>query len=243
MRVSFFDLRGQYAAIKGEVRRAIEEVCDDQQFILGPRVRRLEDDVARYCGARYAVGVSSGTDAILLALMALGIGAGDEVITTPYTFIATAGSIVRVGAKPVFVDIDPARFTIDAKLIAERITDRTRAILPVHLFGRCTEMEPIRALAVQHKLAVIEDAAQAIGAEDAFGKRAGCIGLLGCFSFYPTKNLGGFGDGGMVITNDPSWPRPSRLCGTTGRQPNTSTLFSAATSALTNYRRLSWLSS
>ncbi|HWQ70512.1 MAG TPA: DegT/DnrJ/EryC1/StrS family aminotransferase [Patescibacteria group bacterium] len=204
MRVPFFDLTGQYAAIKSEIRRTMDEVCDDQQFILGPRVRRLEDDVARYCGARYAVGVSSGTDAILLALMASGIGAGDEVITTPYTFIATAGSIARIGAKPVFVDIDPARFTIDSKLIADRITERTRAILPVHLFGRCAEMEPIRALAAQHKLAVIEDAAQAIGAEDSCGRRAGRIGLLGCFSFYPTKNLGAFGDGGMVITNDPS---------------------------------------
>jgi dTDP-4-amino-4,6-dideoxygalactose transaminase len=204
MRVPFLDLKAQYAAIKSEIRRAIDEVCANQQFVLGPQVRRLEDEIARYCGAPHAVGVSSGTDALLLALMALGIGAGDEVITTPYTFIATAGSIARSGARPVFVDIDPTRFTIDPKPIADRITERTRAILPVHLFGRCAEMEPIRALAAQHQLAVIEDAAQAIGAEDEFGRRAGCIGLLGCFSFYPTKNLGGFGDGGMVITNDPS---------------------------------------
>ena len=204
MRVPFIDLKGQYAAIKSEIRGAMDEVCDDQQFIMGPKVRQLEHDIAQYCGARYAVGVSSGTDAILLALMALGIGPGDEVITTPYTFIATAGSIARIGAKPVFIDIDPARFTIDSKLIADRITERTRAILPVHLFGRCAEMESICALAAQYELAVIEDAAQAIGAEDECGRKAGCIGLLGCFSFYPTKNLGGFGDGGMVITNDPA---------------------------------------
>lgn len=204
MQVPFFDLQVQYAVIRSEIRRAIDEVCDNQQFTLGPQVRRLEDEIARYCGTPYAVGVSSGTDALLLALMALGIGPGDEVITTPYTFIATAGSIARSGARPIFVDIDPARFTIDPKLIADRITERTRAILPVHLFGRCAEMEPIRTLAARHQIAVIEDAAQAIGAEDEFGRRAGCIGLLGCFSFYPTKNLGGFGDGGMVITNDSS---------------------------------------
>lgn len=204
MRVPFLDLKVQYAAIKSEIRRAIDEVCDNQQFILGPQVRRLEDEIARYCDAPYAVGVSSGTDALLLALMALGIGPGDEVITTPYTFIATAGSIARSGAKPIFVDIDPARFTIDSKLIADRITERTRAILPVHLFGRCAEMEPIRTLAARHQIAVIEDAAQALGAEDELGRRAGCIGLLGCFSFYPTKNLGGFGDGGMVTTSDSS---------------------------------------
>ncbi len=204
MRVPFLELKGQYTTIKSEVERAMGEVCDSQQFVLGPQVRRFENDIAQYCGARHAVGVSSGTDAIMVALMALGIGAGDEVITTPYTFIATAGSIARVGAKPVFVDIDPARFTIDSKLIADRITERTRAILPVHLFGRCADMEPILALAAQHELAVIEDAAQAIGAEDEYGRKAGGMGLAGCFSFYPTKNLGGFGDGGMVITNDPS---------------------------------------
>lgn len=204
MRVPFFDLKGQYATIKREIRCAIDEVCDNQQFVLGPHVRQLEDEIARYCGASCAVGVSSGTDALLLALMALDIGPGDEVITTPYTFIATAGSIARLGAKPVFVDIDPARCTINPALIANRITKRTRAILPVHLFGRCAEMEPIRALAAQYHIAVIEDAAQAIGAEDEFGRKAGSIGLLGCFSFYPTKNLGGFGDGGMVTANDSS---------------------------------------
>lgn len=204
MRVPFLDLKVQYAAIKREIGRAIDEVCDSQQFILGPQVHRLEDEIARYCGAPYAVGVSSGTDALLLALMALGIGPGDEVITTPYTFIATAGSIVRSGARPVFVDIDPTRFTIDPKLIADRVTERTRAILPVHLFGRCAEMEPILRLAAEHQIAVIEDTAQALGAEDEFGRRAGCVGLLGCFSFYPTKNLGAFGDAGMVITSDSS---------------------------------------
>lgn len=204
MRVPFFDLKAQYAVIKREIRRAMDEVCDNQQFILGPQVRRLEDEMARYCGTPHAVGVSSGTDALLLVLMALDIRPGDEVITTPYTFIATAGSIVRSGATPVFVDIDPIRFTIDPKRIVDRITERTRAILPVHLFGRCAELEPIRTLAAQHNLAVIEDAAQAIGAEDEYGRRAGSIGQVGCFSFYPTKNLGGFGDGGMVVTADPS---------------------------------------
>jgi dTDP-4-amino-4,6-dideoxygalactose transaminase len=204
MQVPFLDLKVQYAAIKGEVRRVIDEVCDSQQFILGPRVRGLENEIARYCAIRHAIGVSSGTDALLLALMALGIGRGDEVITTPYTFIATAGSIARLGARPVFVDIDPARFTIDPKLIADRITERTRAILPVHLFGRCAEMAPILKLAAEHEIAVIEDAAQALGAEDEHGRRAGSMGLLGCFSFYPTKNLGGFGDGGMIVTGDSS---------------------------------------
>jgi len=204
MQVPFLDLKVQYAAIKDEIRRVIDEVCDSQQFILGSRVRGLEDEIARYCAIRHAVGVSSGTDALLLALMALGIGRGDEVITTPYTFIATAASIARLGARPVFVDIDPARFTIDPKLIADRITERTRAILPVHLFGRCAEMEPILKLAAEHKIAVIEDAAQALGAEDEHGRRAGSMGVLGCFSFYPTKNLGGFGDGGMIVTGDSS---------------------------------------
>ena len=204
MQVPFLDLKVQYAAIKDEIRRVIDEVCDSQQFILGSRVRGLEDEIARYCAIRHAVGVSSGTDALLLALLALGIGRGDEVITTPYTFIATAASIARLGARPVFVDIDPARFTIDPKLIADRITERTRAILPVHLFGRCAEMEPILKLAAEHKIAVIEDAAQALGAEDEHGRRAGSMGVLGCFSFYPTKNLGGFGDGGMIVTGDSS---------------------------------------
>ena len=204
MQVPFLDLKVQYAAIKDEIRRAIDEVCDSQQFILGSRVRGLEDEIARYCAIRHAVGVSSGTDALLLALLALGIGRGDEGITTPYTFIATAAAIARLGARPVFVDIDPARFTIDPKLIADRITGRTRAILPVHLFGRCAEMEPILKLAAEHKIAVIEDAAQALGAEDEHGRRAGSMGVLGCFSFYPTKNLGGFGDGGMIVTGDSS---------------------------------------
>lgn len=204
MRVPFLDLTVQYAAIKSEIGRAIEKVCDSQQFILGSSVRGLEEEIARYCAVRHAVGVSSGTDALLLALMALGIGPGDEVITTPYTFIATAGSIARLGATPVFVDIDPSRLTIHPKLVADNITERTRAIIPVHLFGRCAEMEPILKLAAEHEIAVIEDAAQALGAEDEHGRRAGSMGLLGCFSFYPTKNLGGFGDGGMVVTRDPS---------------------------------------
>lgn len=178
-------------------------MCESQIFILGQQVAVLEREIARYCETSYAVGVSSGTDALLCGLMALGIEPGDEAITTPYTFFATAGSIVRAGARPVFVDIDPASFNLDSSQVEERITPRTRALLPVHLFGRCAEMEPLLALASRHGLAIIEDAAQAIGARTDETRRAGGIGTLGCLSFYPTKNLGGFGDGGMVLTNDP----------------------------------------
>jgi dTDP-4-amino-4,6-dideoxygalactose transaminase len=200
--VPLLDLRAQYLAIREEVRAALDEVCESQSFILGPQVAALEREVAEYCGARYAVGVSSGTDALLSALMALEIGPGDEVITTPYTFFATTGSIVRIGARPVFVDIDRVSFNLDPSQVEDRITPRTRVLLPVHLFGRCAEMEPLLSLAARHRLAIIEDAAQAIGAEIELGQRAGGIGTLGCLSFYPTKNLGGFGDGGMVLTND-----------------------------------------
>jgi len=164
-------------------------------------VREFEEEVAAYSGTKYAVGVASGSDALLLALRALGIGPGDEVITTSFSFFATAGSISRAGAKPVFVDIDPQTFNIDPNLIEAKITERTKAILPVHLFGQCADMDPILRLAKSHNLKVVEDAAQAIGSEYK-GRRAGSIGDLGCFSFFPSKNLGGFGDGGMVTTND-----------------------------------------
>lgn len=177
-------------------------VCESQNFVLGPQGAALERSMAQYCGTSHAVGVSSGTDALLSSLMALGIGHGDEVITTPYTFFATAGSIVRTGARPVFVDIDPASFNLDPSQVEERLTPRTRCLLPVHLFGRCAEMEPLLALAARHRLAIIEDAAQAIGAHKDDVGRAGGIGTVGCLSFYPTKNLGGFGDGGMVLTNN-----------------------------------------
>ncbi len=202
MNVPLLDLRAQYLAIRDEVRAALEEVYERQHFILGQKVTTLEPAIALYCKARYAVGVSSGTDALLSALMALGIGPGDEVITTPYTFFATSGSIVRSGARPVFVDIDPVSFNLEPSQVEDRLTPKTKVLLPVHLFGRCAEMEPLLALAARRHLAIVEDAAQAIGAETGDGRRAGGIGTLGCLSFYPTKNLGAFGDGGMVLTND-----------------------------------------
>ncbi len=195
------DLKAQYALIRGEMLKAVEEVMDSQQFILGEKVRLLEERLAAYCGCRHAVGVSSGTDALLISLMAEGIGPGDEVITTPYSFFATAGCISRVGARPVFVDIDPASFNIDPSRIEAAVTPRTRAIVPVHLYGQCAEMDAIMETANTHGLAVIEDGAQAIGSEYR-GRRAGSIGHYGCFSFFPSKNLGGAGDGGLVTTND-----------------------------------------
>lgn len=201
MRVPLLDLQAQYATIRDEIRPVVERVIESQQFILGPEVEAFEQEVAAYCGAKYAIGVSSGTDALLIALMAAGIGKGDEVITTPYSFIATATSISRVGAIPVFIDIDPKTYTIDPKAIADEITDATKAIMPVHLFGQCAEMKPILDLAKQRNMLVIEDAAQAIGAGQN-GVKAGTMGAFGCFSFFPSKNLGGFGDGGLVTTND-----------------------------------------
>ena len=201
MRVPLLDLQAQYATIRDEIRPVVERVIESQQFILGSEVEAFEQEVAAYCGAKYAIGVSSGTDALLIALMAAGIGKGDEVITTPYSFIATATSISRVGAIPVFIDIDPNTYTIDPKAIADEITDATKAIMPVHLFGQCAEMKPILDLAKQRNILVIEDAAQAIGAGQN-GVKAGTMGAFGCFSFFPSKNLGGFGDGGLVTTND-----------------------------------------
>src|SRR2546428_1519748 len=180
---------------------ALEAVCDEQAFILGARVADLEKDIQKYVGVSQAVGVASGTDAILLALMACGVGAGDEVVTVPYTFFATAGSISRLGAKPVFVEIKADTYNIDPALLEEAVTARTKAILPVHLFGQCAEMEPILQIAARKKVPVIEDAAQAIGAAGR-NRTAGSLGQAGCFSFFPSKNLGGFGDGGMVTTKD-----------------------------------------
>jgi dTDP-4-amino-4,6-dideoxygalactose transaminase len=174
---------------------------ESQRFILGPEVEQLEHEIAAYCRCRYAIGVSSGTDALLIALMAIGLDPGDEVITTPYSFFATAGTIARLGAKPVFVDIDPRTFNMDPDLIAARVTSKTKAILPVHLFGQMAEVDAIAEVAVRYDLALIEDAAQAIGAQRR-GRFAGSVGQIGCFSFYPTKNLGAFGDAGMVTTND-----------------------------------------
>jgi len=202
IRVPLLDLKAQYATIKAEILDAVHAVFDSQMFILGPVVQECERLCAEYSGCRHGVGVTSGSDALLICLMAEGIGPGDEVITTPYTFFATAGCIARVGAKPVFVDICPKTFNIKAADIESRITPRTRAIIPVHLYGQCADMDPILDVAARHKLIVIEDAAQAIGAEYK-GRRAGSMGHYGCFSFFPSKNLGGAGDGGMVVTQDP----------------------------------------
>ncbi len=199
--VPLLDLNAQYAPIQDQVMAAMREVFDSKEFILGPKVAELETKLAEYCQCRHAIGVSSGTDAILVALMALGLGPGDEVITSPFSFFATAGCIARVGARPVFVDIDPRTYNIDPDLIEAKITPATKALMPVHLFGQIAEMDKVMALARQHNLFVIEDAAQALGAEYQ-GRRAGAIGEVGCFSFFPSKNLGGCGDGGLVTTND-----------------------------------------
>jgi dTDP-4-amino-4,6-dideoxygalactose transaminase len=199
--VPLLDLKAQYATIRDEVRAAVDRVMESQRFILGPEVEALEREVADYSQCRFGVGVSSGTDALLIALMAIDIKPGDEVITTPYSFFATAGSVARLGATPVFVDCEANTFNIDPAKIEASVTPRTRAIIPVHLFGQMAYMDPILDIAQKHNLHVIEDAAQAIGAE-LQGKRAGSLGLMGCFSFFPSKNLGAFGDAGMVTTND-----------------------------------------
>lgn len=201
MRVPLLDLRLQYQKIKPEVLQVIHEVCEDQAFILGPQVEAFEREIAKYLGVTHAVGVSSGTDALLLSLMAAGVKPGDEVITTPYTFFATAGSISRLDAVPVFVDIDPTTYCLDVSKLGDALTPKARAIIPVHLFGCPMDLDPIMELAREEDLAVIEDAAQAIGAS-AKGKRVGSVGTFGAFSFFPSKNLGGFGDGGLVTTND-----------------------------------------
>jgi dTDP-4-amino-4,6-dideoxygalactose transaminase len=210
MKVPLLDLKAQYAAMKDEVDAAVRDVIERQQFVLGDKGKELEEQVAGYVGTEYAVGVASGTDAILLSLRALGIGAGNEVITTGFSFFATAGAIVNVGATPVLIDIDPKTFNIDPALIERAITDRTRAILPAHIYGQGADMEPIVGLAEKHGLTVIEDAAQAIGAKNN-GRSAGSMGDCGCLSFYPTKNLGAYGDGGMVVTSDPQIAETLRM--------------------------------
>ncbi len=201
MQVPLLDLKAQYLPIKQEILSAVSEVLASQHFILGPRVEQCEKAIAEYSNCKYGIGVSSGSDALLVCLMAENIGPGDEVITTPYTFFATVGAITRLGARPIFVDIDPVTYNLDVTQIASKITEKTRAIMPVHLFGQMADMDPIMGLASQHGLVVIEDAAQAIGAEYK-GRRAGSIGHYGCFSFFPSKNLGAAGDGGMVVTNE-----------------------------------------
>jgi dTDP-4-amino-4,6-dideoxygalactose transaminase len=223
-KVPFFDLTPQFHSIEDEIRSALDELFKTQQFILGPNVDRLEEEIAHYCQTRFAIGVASGSDALLLSLMVLGIGPGDEVIVPPFTFFATAGAVSRIGAAPVFVDIDPDTYNMDPSRIEEKITSRTKAIIPVHLFGQCMDMDPLLKIAREKKLFVIEDAAQALGAEyrppnHAKGRRAGQMGDLGCFSFYPTKNLGAFGDGGMVVTDNPHLAEKVRLLRVHGSQP------------------------
>jgi dTDP-4-amino-4,6-dideoxygalactose transaminase len=217
-KVPLLDLQAQYETIRNEVCGAVDRVFASQHFVLGAEVQALEEEIARYSQTKFAVGCASGSDALLLALMSAGVGAGDEVITTPFSFFATAGAIARLGARPVFVDIEERTFNLNPSLVAAAITERTKAIVPVHLYGQCAEMDPLieigrsadapvggspASLPVSYSpgIPIIEDAAQAIGAEDR-GRRAGSMGTIGCFSFYPSKNLGGAGDGGMLVTND-----------------------------------------
>jgi dTDP-4-amino-4,6-dideoxygalactose transaminase len=218
MNVPLLDLKAQYLSIKSEVDAAVAEVMESQHFILGPIVERCEKAIARYCGCAHGIGVSSGSDALLVCLMAENIGAGDEVITTPYTFFATAGAIARVGATPVFVDIDPSTYNLDASRIASKVTGRTRAIIPVHLYGQMADMDAVMAVAERYGLVVVEDAAQAIGAEHT-GRRAGSIGHYGCVSFFPSKNLGAAGDGGMVVTSDPARAEKVKILRAHGASP------------------------
>lgn len=216
--VPLIDMSAQHAPILGELNAALKRVLESGQFILGEEVAALESETAAYCDAGFAIGCASGTDALSLALLSLEIGPGDEVITSPFTFFATASAIVRAGATPVFVEIDPIDFNINPAAVAAAITPRTKAIIPVHLFGQCAEMEPLWRLAVRDNLAIIEDACQAIGAEY-HGRRAGVLGTMGCFSFFPTKNLGAAGDGGLITLDDPDLAdrlRQLRVHGDTG---------------------------
>jgi dTDP-4-amino-4,6-dideoxygalactose transaminase len=233
--VPLLDLKAQFAQIRAEVMPAIDQVCASQHFILGANVNALEQEIARYCGASAGIGVSSGTDALLLALMALNIGAGDEVITSPFTFFATAGTIARTGARPIFCDIDPQTFNLSPAAVQSFINDhcvtqgdglinratggRVKALMPVHLYGQSADMDPLMAMARRHGLKVIEDAAQAIGTTYDNGTRVGTIGDVGCFSFFPSKNLGAFGDAGLCTTNDPELAESMRVLRVHGGKP------------------------
>lgn len=199
--IPLIDLTAQFQAMSAEVMAAVEKVFTEQKFILGDEVAELEHEIETYCDARHAIGCNSGTDALILALQALDIGPGDEVITSPFSFFATASAICRAGATPVFVDVEPDSFNLDPNRVEDAVTAKTKAIIPVHLFGQCCEMEPLWRIASQHNLSIVEDACQAIGAEYR-GRRAGVLGSVGCFSFFPTKNLGGAGDGGIMTTDD-----------------------------------------
>ncbi len=216
--VPLCDLQIQYRDLQPQIEAAVQRVLSSGQVILGPEVSALEEEVAGYCGVTHGVGCGSGTDALLLALHGLGIGPGDEVILPTFTFFATAGSVCRTGARPVFTDIDPVSYNMDPIQVESKITERTRAILAVHLFGQCADMEPLWQIAERHNLTIVEDAAQALGAEYQ-GKRAGSLGSIGCLSFYPTKNLGTYGDAGMVVTGDPQWAERMACLRVHGMEP------------------------
>ena len=218
MNVAFLDIKRQYASIKEELDQAVFSVLSHAKFIMGPEVKAFEEQIAKYCGTKFAIGVASGTDALLLSLRACGVGPGDEVITSGFSFFATAGVITRLGAIPVYVDIDPDTYNIAPDKIEEKITPKTKAIMPVHLFGQCADMNPIMEIAKKHNLKVVEDAAQAIGSEYK-GKKAGNLSDFGCFSFFPSKNLGAAGDGGMVVTNDPEMADLVRMLRVHGAKP------------------------
>jgi dTDP-4-amino-4,6-dideoxygalactose transaminase len=235
MQVPLLDLRLQYAPLRAEIEAAIREVCDSQRFVLGPKVAGLEKDIAAYSQTPHAIGLSSGTDALLIALMALEIGAGDEVVTSPFTFFATAGVIARVGARPLFCDIDDRTFNLSPDAVAatlaekcdtvgDRLVNRAtggtvKALMPVHLYGQMADMDALVSIARRHRLAVIEDAAQAIGAELADGRRAGGVGDIGCLSFFPTKNLGAFGDAGMCVMQSAGLAERVRILRVHGGEP------------------------
>lgn len=219
MKVPLLDLKAQYASIKQEIDQALMRVAESQNFILGPDVEKLEKSLADYLGCKYAIGVSSGTDALLIALMALDIKPGDEVILPTFSFFATAGVVARLNAVPVFTDIDPVTFNIDPNDIAKRITGKTKAIIPVHLYGQSADMAPIMEIAEKYSLRVVEDAAQAIGAQYRDGRRVGTMGDIGCFSFFPSKNLGGFGDGGLAVTSDDALGERLRIMRVHGGKP------------------------
>lgn len=219
MKVPLLDLKPQYLSLKKEIDEAVQRVIDSQYFIMGPDIAKLEEEICQYLGCKKAIGVSSGTDALLLALMALEIQPGDEVIVPTYSFFATAGVVARMNAIPVFVDCDPVTFNIDPKMIEEKITLKTRAIIPVHLYGQSARMKEIMTIANKNNLFVIEDAAQAIGTQYKNGKFVGTIGDIGCFSFFPSKNLGGFGDGGIVTTNNEALGEKMRIQRVHGMEP------------------------
>ena len=230
MKVPLLDLRPQLAQLRNEIIESVTNVIDSTRYIQGPEVEALEQEVAQYSSTQFGIGVSSGTDALLVSLMSLGIGKGDHVLTTPYSFFATMGVVLRVGAVPVFADIDPVSYNIDPeqieKILQEDTEKKIKAIIPVHLYGQCADMERILAIAEKYKLPVIEDAAQAIGAEvpvsvlpSAGWAKAGSLGLAGCFSFFPSKNLGGIGDGGMVVSQDPDFVERTRLMRNHGAHP------------------------